>query len=150
MEELKELAEHHRLIPLQSGAKGKQPRDRGCANRDYTFSEIVENITTGNNVGMMIEKGMVDVDLDWPEAQRLWPMSLEDDNSLKWGRKGLITHHVYRCALETPLNFELPNVVGAPEMKGAHGRMILQLRTSSTGEPYHVMIPPWRCCATHA
>lgn len=97
MDELKKLAEHHRLIPLQSGAKGKQPRDKGYSSRDYTFDEVTENIATCNNVGMMIDK---------------------------------------------PFNFELPNIVGAPDMHGAHGRMILQLRTSLNGEPYHVMIPP--------
>lgn len=142
MEALKNLAEHQRLIPLSSGAKGKQPRDKGYSGRDYTFDEIAENIATGNNVGMMIGEGEVDVDLDWPEAQQLWPLVWTMDKSLQWGRHGLITHHVYRCNLENPMNFELPNIVGAPEMKGAHGRMILQLRTSSGGEPYHVMIPP--------
>jgi len=142
MDELKRLAELHRLIPLQSGAKGKQPRDKGYSSRDYTFDEIAENIATGNNVGMMIGKGEVDVDLDWPEAQMLWSRLVKEDTSLQWGRHGSVTHHVYRSDLEKPVNFELPNVVGAPEMKGAHGRMILQLRTSSNGEPYHVMIPP--------
>jgi hypothetical protein len=141
MDELKKLAEHHRLIPLQSGAKGKQPRDKGYSSRDYTFDEITENIATGNNVGMMIGKGEVDVDLDWAEAQIIWPM-LVSDTSLQWGRHGRITHHVYRCEIDKPVNFELPNIVGAPDMHGAHGRMILQLRTSSNGEPYHVMIPP--------
>ncbi len=142
MEELKKLAEHHRLIPLQSGVKGKQPRDKGYSGRDYTFDEIAENIATGNNVGMMLGKDEVDVDLDWPEAQVMWPLVVKHDKSLQWGRHGRITHHVYRCEIEKPINFELPNIAGAPEMRGAHGRMILQLRTSSGGEPYHVMIPP--------
>lgn len=142
MEELKKLTEHHRLIPLQSGAKGKQPRDKGYSGRDYTFDEIAENISTGNNVGMMIGKGEVDVDLDWPEAQKIWPMLMARDESLAWGRHGRITHHVYKSDLSKPVNFELPSVAGAPAMKGAHGRMVLQLRTSVGGEPYHVMIPP--------
>lgn len=142
MEELKKLAELQRLIPLQRGSKGKQPRDNRYFDRDYSFDEIAENLATGNNVGMMIDKGMVDVDLDWPEAQMIWPMFAREDKSLQWGRHGRNTHHVYRTEIEKPVNFELPNVVGAPEMKGAHGRMILQLRTSSNGEPYHVMIPP--------
>ena len=142
MDELKKLAEHHRLIPLQSGAKGKQPRDKGYSGRDYTFDEITGNIATGNNVGMMIGKGEVDVDLDWPEAQIIWHSFVAQKKSLQWGRHDRITHHVYRCDLGKPMNFELPNVPGAPEMKGAHGRMILQLRTSTDGEPYHVMIPP--------
>ncbi len=99
MEDLKKLAKHQRLIPLQSGAKGKQPRDKGYSTRDYTFDEIAENIATGNNVGMMIGKGEVDVDLDWPEAQIIWQMLLGKDTSLQWGRHDRITHHVYRCEL---------------------------------------------------
>jgi len=88
MDELKRLAELHRLIPLQSGAKGKQPRDKGYSSRDYTFDEIAEAIATGNNVGMMIGKGEVDVDLDWPEAQMLCSRLGKEDTSLQWDRQG--------------------------------------------------------------
>jgi hypothetical protein len=97
MDELRTLAEAHRLIPLQSGAKGKQPRDKGYSGRDYTFDEIAENIATGNNVGMMIGKGEVDVDLDWPEAQLIWPMLISENRSLQWGRHGRITQRRRRA-----------------------------------------------------
>lgn len=70
MDELKTIAAM-RLIPLKGGISGKQPRDKGFATNDYTFDEIEQNVKNGGNVGMMIEPGMVDVDLDWPEMRTL-------------------------------------------------------------------------------
>lgn len=88
-----------RFLPLKSGSK--EPRDKGFANRDYDESDL-----DGFNVGMMIEPGMVDVDLDWPEARAVTSRFIASSTKA-WGRKGEITHLVYRCDLPASINFEL-------------------------------------------
>jgi hypothetical protein len=136
MEELKRLSEQAQLIPLKPNSKA--PRDSGYANRDYTLEDL-----DGGNVGMMIAEDFVDIDLDWPEARKLVQYVLRDFGvSFGWGRKDEFTHLVYRAKLDQGIDFQLPDVTGAPKLNGAHGRMILQLRTSAGGEPYHAMIPP--------
>lgn len=123
-----------KYLPLKE--RSKEPRDKGFADRDYSLDEL-----DGCNKGLMISTDLVDVDLDWPEAQHIAKHWIEPD-TMVWGRKGEWTHLVYRCDLEKSINFELPNVAGAPQMLGAHGRMVLQLRTSAEGEACYAMIPP--------
>lgn len=55
----------YRLIPLRSGENAKKPRDEGYATKNYTLAEL------SGNVGLIVDQEVVDVDLDWPETQRL-------------------------------------------------------------------------------
>ena len=139
MDELKTIAAM-RLIPLKGGISGKQPRDKGFAANDYTLDEIEQNLKNGGNVGMMIEPGMVDVDLDWPEMRTL--VTASNFDTMAWCRNGQVTHLVYRAELPAPITFALPKVAGAPMLSGDHAYTVCELRTSANGEAYQAMIPP--------
>lgn len=120
-------------LPVE--ARSKKPRDKDWGKRNYVPGDF-----DGYNIGLKIEPGMVDVDLDWPEAQMV-TRAVHDIKTKSWGRKGSLTHLVYRCDLPASINFELPHDPGR-EVDGAHGRMVLQLRTSVEGEACYAMIPP--------
>lgn len=80
-EHLEELANAgFRLIPLRGGENAKKPRDEGYAGKNYTLAEL-----TGN-VGLIVDQEHVDVDLDWPETQRLAGLHAADQPRLRTWR----------------------------------------------------------------
>jgi hypothetical protein len=87
----------------------------------------------------VIEREMVDVDLDWPEMRILATDGRYD--TMVWGRKGRVTHLVYRSSLPEPVTFRLPKVQGGPSLEGEHAYTVCELRTSKEGEAYQAMIP---------
>jgi hypothetical protein len=113
------VASGYRFIPLS----GKKPIHEGYAKRAYTLDDL-----NGHNTGLMIDKGLVDIDLDWPEARML--SNGLPSTSARFGRvveqKVGITHHLYRCDV-APRDFKLPTVQGAPKLAGDHAHMILQI-----------------------
>ncbi|WP_170404453.1 bifunctional DNA primase/polymerase [Ruegeria arenilitoris] len=121
----------YRLVPLLDGQK--RPRDNNWGQNSYSADDL------GNQVGLVVEKGMVDVDLDWPEMRRIFTDG--NYNTLVWGRKGEVTHLIYRSDLDRPVTFKLPKVTGAPLLTGDHAYTVCELRTSSEGEAYQAMIP---------
>lgn len=121
----------YRLIPLHD--KQKAPIHDKWGENQYSLSDL------GEQVGMVIEPGMVDIDLDWPELRQLATDGNYD--TMAWGRKGHVTHLVYRSDLKEPVTFKLPKVVGAPMIDGAHAYTVCELRTSAKGESYQAMIP---------
>lgn len=123
----------YRLIPLVDGQK--RPRDNSWGENKYSLDDL------GKQVGLVIEPGMVDLDLDWPETRALAGRS---SPTLAWGRHGKVTHSVFRCNLDAPVAFRLPSVSGAPKLEGAHAYTVLEIRTSSCGEAYQAMIPESR------
>ena len=110
------VAAGYRCIPLN----GKKPIHEGYAQRAYTLVEI-----NGHNTGLMIDDGLVDIDLDWPETCYLHNM-LPSSNAA-FGRVQnsavTVTHCLYRANLE-PRDFKLPTVQGAPELEGLLTRPI--------------------------
>jgi hypothetical protein len=125
----------YRLIPLRAGADSKKPRDEKYAEKNYTLAEL-----TGN-VGLIIDQEHVDVDLDWPETQRLSGLLPRTRLMFGRGEPFRVTHFVYRAKLDKPIDFKLPKVSGHT-LEGEHAHVVLQLRTSAGGEAYHVMVPP--------
>lgn len=121
----------YRLIPLKD--KQKRPLHDKWGENTYTRDDL------GRQVGLVIEQGMVDVDLDWPELRRLATDGQYDTTA--WGRHGEVTHLVYRADLKEPVTFRLPNVTGAPTLTGDHAYTVCELRTSAQGEAYQAMIP---------
>ncbi len=121
----------YNLVPLLD--QQKRPRDNGWGQNTYTAADL------GRQIGLVIEPGMVDVDLDWPEMRDLCTDGRYD--TLVWGRLGKATHYVYRSDLENPVTFRLPHVVGAPVLEGEHAFTVCELRTSRDGEAYQAMIP---------
>ncbi|MEP1943613.1 MAG: hypothetical protein ABJJ03_10950, partial [Sulfitobacter sp.] len=125
------LNDGYRLVPLIE--KQKRPRDNNWGENTYSETDL------GSQVGLVIEKGMVDVDLDWPEMRSICTDGQYD--TMAWGRKGQVTHLVYRSDLPKPVIFRLPNVTGAPVLEGSHAYTVCELRTSADGEAYQAMIP---------
>ena len=121
----------YRLIPLRD--KQKRPLHDGWGTNKYSLEDL------GQQVGLVIEPGMVDVDLDWPELRTF--ATGNTYNTMAWGRQGKVTHFVYRAELPEPVTFALPQVAGCPKLEGPHGYTICELRTSSAGEAYQAMIP---------
>lgn len=122
----------YRLIPLKD--KQKRPVHEKWGENIYTVDEL------GRQIGLVIEPGMVDVDFDWPELRRLATDGQYDTTA--WGRRGEVTHLVYRADLKEPVTFRLPKVTGAPILEGDHAYTVCELRTSAEGEAYQAMIPP--------
>jgi len=122
----------YRLIPLKD--KQKRPVHEKWGENIYTADEL------GRQIGLVIEQGMVDVDFDWPELRRLATDGQYDTTA--WGRRGEVTHLVYRADLKEPVAFRLPKVTGAPILEGDHAYTVCELRTSAEGEAYQAMIPP--------
>ncbi len=136
MTELERLAQQGKLIPLKP--RSKEPKQIGYATKEYDLDDL-----SGCNVGLMIDEKKVDIDFDWPESRMLAPLLFNDHGpTFGWGRKNEITHLVYAAEIAKGVNFELKDEPGAPKLSGPHGNMILQVRTSAGGEPYHAMIPP--------
>ncbi|QIQ87968.1 hypothetical protein [Erythrobacter sp.] len=125
----------YRLIPLQSGKNGKQPRDAGYATRGYSLDDL-----TGN-VGLIIDEHHVDVDLDWDISNRIAGALLPRTRCTVHRSDGSMRHAIYRAEIDKPIDFKLPKVDGH-ELAGPHAYTVLQLRTSRDGEPYHVMVSP--------
>lgn len=121
----------YRLIPLREGQK--RPIHDEWGKNTYTLEDL------NQQVGLLIEQGMVDVDLDWPELRRLATDDYYD--TMAWGRRGEVTHLVYRAELDAPVTFRLPKVTGAPILEGDHAYTVCELRTSAAGEAYQAMIP---------
>lgn len=121
----------YRLIPLRD--KQKRPLHDGWGENKYALEDL------GQQIGLVIEPGMVDVDLDWPELRTF--ISAMDLETMAWGRQGKVTHLVYRAELPAPITFALPKVAGAPMLTGDHAYTVCELRTSSSGEAYQAMIP---------
>lgn len=136
MTELERLSQQSKLIPLKP--RTKEPKQIGYATKDYDIDDLV-----GCNVGMMIDEKKVDIDFDWPESRCLANYLVQQVGlTFGWGRHNAITHLVYTAEIEKGIDFALKDEPGAPKLSGPHGNMILQVRTSAGGEPYHVMIPP--------
>jgi len=121
----------YRLIPLRDNQK--RPLNDKWGENKYSLGDL------GQQVGLVIERGMVDIDLDWPELRQLATDGEYD--TMAWGRKGEVTHLVYRADLPEPITFKLPNVSGAPILEGDHAYTVCELRTSAEGEAYQAMIP---------
>ena len=121
----------YRLIPLQD--RQKRPLHNEWQSRTYSRDDL------GKQVGLMIEPGMVDVDLEWPELRRI--VTDGSYETLVWGRNGLATHYIYRADLPEKIKFELPKVTGAPVIEGPHPYTVCELCTSSEGEGYQAMMP---------
>ena len=84
-----------KLIPLEQGSK--KPLERGYASKAYTLGDL-----TGNNVGLIIERGKVDIDYDWPEASSVKPYLIKP-SILEFGRAGRLTHTIVQSDLEQPV-----------------------------------------------
>lgn len=132
MDKEKLLEAGYRLVPLCE--RQKVPRDREWGKNTYQIGDL------GRQIGLVIETGLVDVDLDWPEMRLICTDGNYD--TLVWGRNGKATHYVFRSDLGAPVTFRLPNVAGAPKLTGDHAYTVCELRTSQTGEAYQAMIPP--------
>src|SRR5437762_9512237 len=89
-------------IPVQPGSK--KPRDKNWPDLHLSRNEISSYFQEGDNVGIVLGEpsgGLVDVDLDVPEAIELAPEFLPQTNR-KHGRAGARNSHCWYVAKPAP------------------------------------------------
>lgn len=123
------LARGFAPVPIPRG--NKAPVLSGWQNRRFTPADVPRHFADGCNVGLLLGEpsgGLVDVDLDCPEAVRLAPAFLRP-TPMRHGRAGKPNSHwYYRCqAPPKPQKFVAPD-----------GTCLLEIR--STGQ--QTIVPP--------
>ncbi|WP_324716431.1 bifunctional DNA primase/polymerase [Carboxydochorda subterranea] len=87
-----------RPIPYEAGTKG--PKTKGWAKWKITENEIAERFHEGTNIGIVLgaaSRGLVDIDLDCPEAVQAAPLLLPPTGA-KFGQEGKEPGHwLYQC-----------------------------------------------------
>jgi P4 family phage/plasmid primase-like protien len=125
------VAEQYRVVPIPPAKKG--PIIAGWQNLRLTAGDMELYFETACNIGIQTCEGLVDIDLDSPEARALAPHFLPPTDRI-CGRPGSPNSHwFYRCdPTPEPARFADPT-------KTVDGRaMLVELR--STGQ--QTMVPP--------
>lgn len=123
------LARGFAPIPIPRGSKA--PRLSGWQSLRFTLADLPEHFAGGANIGLLLGEpsgGLVDVDLDCPEALRLAPAFLPA-TELRHGRASKPNSHWFYRAAAPP----------APvQCKAPDGSCLVELR--STGQ--QTIVPP--------
>lgn len=125
------VAERYRVVPIPPGKKG--PIIPGWQNLRLTAGDLALHFDPPCNIGIQTCEGLVDVDLDSPEARALAPYFLPPTDRI-CGRPGSpASHWFYRCDPEpAPARFADPT-------KTVDGRaMLVELRAAGQ----QTMVPP--------
>ncbi|MEZ4411846.1 MAG: bifunctional DNA primase/polymerase [Gemmatimonadales bacterium] len=122
-------------IPLELG--GKKPRARAWQNARHTVEELPKQFSNGANIGVLTgapSGGLVDVDLDTPEAAALAPTFLPDTAAV-FGRDGKPRSHCfYLASIPKTIRYQHPTA------RTADGKRVTLLELRSTGG--QTMVPP--------
>ncbi len=120
------------VVPIPPGEKG--PAVAGWPDLRVTVEDLPRQFANGVGVGIILgdaSGGLVDVDLDAPEAVLLASTFLPATN-LMHGRPGKSGSHQW---------YRLSSAVQAKQFRDLHGRMLVELRT---GPGQQTMVPPSR------
>lgn len=112
------------IIPLKE--KKKYPYHDDWPTRKFKEEDFKEN----DNVGLRLENGVVDVDLDWLEAVAIAGAFLPETGAIFGRESKPKSHYLYACS-----NLVEPIVFTGPE----GGKPILELRV---GYQQETMLPP--------
>lgn len=129
------------LVPIRLGNRAKKP-----------LGKVEENIVTADNAAALLTYanlnlglrlgadggGLVDYDLDWPEARQLADLLLF--NLPKFGRataRG--SHRLVRCKAGKFKKFDIPELKGMAGLPEEHAICVLEVRASPNS---HTMVPP--------
>jgi len=128
------------LSPIRLGPKSKKPLGKHDANT-ITPDNVVRLIDHGGyNLGLRLgpdHDGLVDFDLDWPEARRLGGLLL--DRFARFGREGARgSHYLLRGSdAVASKKFDMPELKGVQGLPDEHAVCVLEVRASG-----HTMAPP--------
>ncbi|SDX36900.1 Bifunctional DNA primase/polymerase, N-terminal [Celeribacter indicus] len=128
------------LSPIRLGPKSKKPLGKHDANA-ITADNAARLIDHGGyNLGLRLgpdHGGLVDFDLDWPEARRLGGLLL--DRFARFGREGARgSHYLLRGSdAVASKKFDMPELKGVEGLPDEHAVCVLEVRASG-----HTMAPP--------
>ena len=128
------------LSPIRLGPKSKKPLGKHDANA-ITAANAARLIDHGGyNLGLRLgpdHDGLVDFDLDWPEARRLGGLLL--DRFVRFGREGARgSHYLLRGSdAVASKKFDMPELKGVQGLPDEHAVCVLEVRASG-----HTMAPP--------
>ena len=128
------------LSPIRLGPKSKKPLGKHDANA-ITAANAARLIDHGGyNLGLRLgpdHGGLVDFDLDWPEARRLGGLLL--DRFARFGREGARgSHYLLRGSdAVASKKFDMPELKGVQGLPDEHAVCVLEVRASG-----HTMAPP--------
>ena len=128
------------LSPIRLGPKSKKPLGKHDANT-ITPDNVARLIDHGGyNLGLRLgpdHGGLVDFDLDWPEARRLGGLLL--DRFARFGREGARgSHYLLRGSdAVASKKFDMPELKGVQGLPDEHAVCVLEVRASG-----HTMAPP--------
>jgi len=128
------------LSPIRLGPKSKKPLGKHDANA-ITAANAARLIDHGGyNLGLRLgpdHDGLVDFDLDWPEARRLGGLLL--DRFARFGREGARgSHYLLRGSdAVASKKFDMPELKGVQGLPDEHAVCVLEVRASG-----HTMAPP--------
>lgn len=113
-----------RWAPIPVKPKSKEPVGSGWQNRRVSEAALEDDFPPGINVGILLGEpsgGLIDIDLDCPEARDLAPAILPDSTSV-FGRSSTPqSHYLYQSDLLTK-KFKDP----------LSGKMLVELRSTGT------------------
>lgn len=128
------------LVPIRLGPRSKVP-----------LGKHDDNTVTADNAGALIDRGglnlglrlgaegggLVDFDLDWPEARRVGAKVLFA--LPRFGRAGAPgSHHVFLCpGFAKTVKFDIPELKGVDGLPDEHATCVLEVRGKG-----HTMAPP--------
>lgn len=128
------------LTPIRLGPRSKVPPGKHDDNT-ITADNAARLLDVGGyNIGLRLgpeHGGLVDFDLDWPEARRLGGLLL--DRFARFGRAGAPgSHRLVRCSTAIKSRkYDAPELKGLPGLPGEHAVCVLEVRASG-----HTMAPP--------
>ncbi|MET4102410.1 hypothetical protein ABIE58_001844 [Roseovarius sp. MBR-78] len=128
------------MTPIRLGPKAKKPLGKHDANT-ITADNAARLIDHGGyNLGLRLgpdHGGLVDFDLDWPEARRLGGLLL--DRFARFGREGARgSHYLLRGAnAVASKKFDMPELKGMEGLPEEHAVCVLEVRANG-----HTMAPP--------
>lgn len=128
------------LTPIRLGLQSKQPVGKHDANT-LTADNAERLIAAGGyNLGLRLgpdHGGLVDFDLDWPEARRLGGLLL--DRFARFGRAGAQGSHYVLCSPDPVKSrkFDIPELSDFAGLPKEHAICVLEVRASG-----YTMVPP--------
>lgn len=128
------------LTPMRLGPRSKVPPGKHDANT-ITADNATRLLNLGGyNLGLRLgpdHGGLVDFDLDWPEARRLGSLLL--DRFARFGREGARgSHYLLRGdGAVASKKYDLPELKGMAGLPDEHAICVLEVRANG-----HTMAPP--------
>ncbi|MBL8190900.1 MAG: bifunctional DNA primase/polymerase, partial [Acidobacteria bacterium] len=114
--------------PLPLPLKEKNPGFKGWQKYQPVNGQFERDFSGEGNIGLLLGKPsgwLIDVDLDWPEAQKLAPVFLPETPAKSGRESSPLSHYWYRCETGTK-KFSDPTKPDADDQRA----MIVELRST--------------------